>query len=291
MAKFVRRIIIAGVLLIVGLIVLLSSLYKVPYKYNVLVIKLGKIESVEADAGLHAHTPFITSTTRVYMGDNMYDIPASDVITADKKTMIADDFVVWQVTDPVVYYKTLGAIQGRAEERIEAAVYNATKNTISSMTQEEIIAARGDTLTDKITAASNSDITQYGVSIKTAVIKALDLPNDNKSAVYERMISERSNIAASYTAQGEADARLIKNETDRQVKEITAEAKKQATILEAEGEAEYMRILADAYGSPEKAEFYNFLRGLDAIESLKNDDNTIILDKDSEFAKILYGRN
>ena len=103
------------------------------------------------------------------------------------------------------------------------------------------------------------------------------------------MISERANIAASYTAQGDADARLIRNDTDRQVTEITAEAQRQATVLEAEGEAEYMRILANAYGSPEQAEFYSFLRGLDSLNSLVNEDNTIILDKDSEYARILYG--
>ena len=157
------------------------------------------------------------------------------------------------------------------------------------MTQSDIIVARGDTLTDMITKASNSDIAQYGIVIKTATIKALDLPDDNKAAVYERMISERANIAASYTAQGEADARLIRNDTDRQITEITAEAKRQATILKAEGEAEYMRILSNAYGSPEKAEFYAFLRGLDSLSSLANEDNIIILDKDSEYARILYG--
>ena len=289
MIKLIRNIIITVVLVVVGLILIFSPLYKNPYNHTTLIVQLGKIKTVETEPGLHAHAPFIASTVKIYTGDNMYDIPASDVITSDKKSMIADDFVVWQVVDPTLYYKTLGAVRGRAEERIEAAVYNATKNTLSSMTQSDIIVARGDTLTDMITKASNSDIAQYGIVIKTATIKALDLPDDNKAAVYERMISERANIAASYTAQGEADARLIRNDTDRQITEITAEAKRQATILKAEGEAEYMRILSNAYGSPEKAEFYAFLRGLDSLSSLANEDNIIILDKDSEYARILYG--
>ena len=289
LSTLIKRIVFSVVGIIVGLVLIFSVLYKNPYKYTTLVVQLGKIKTIENNAGLHAKAPFISKTVQIYMGDNMYDIAPSDVITADKKSMIADNFVVWQVTDPVLYYKTLGAIDGRAEERIDAAVYNATKNTISSMTQSEIIAARGKTLTNMITKESNSDISQYGIVIKSAEIKALDLPDDNKNAVFERMISERAKIAASYTAQGEADARLIKNDTDRQVKEITAEANKEATILIAEGEAEYMSILSDAYGSTEKAAFYSYLRGLDSLKSLVNKDNTIILDKNSEYARILYG--
>ena len=157
------------------------------------------------------------------------------------------------------------------------------------MTQDEIIAARGTTLTDMITKASNSDISQYGIVIELAEIKALDLPDDNKEAVYERMISERNNIAASYTAKGQAEAQKIKNETDKKVSILTANAEKDAAKIEAEGEAEYMRILSGAYNDEGKAEFYNYLRGLDSLDSMVGDNKTLILDKNSEYAKILYG--
>ena len=119
----------------------------------------------------------------------------------------------------------------------------------------------------------------------------MDLPEDNKDAVYERMISERQNIAASYTAEGKAEAQKIKNETDKKVTITVADAKKQAAILEADGEAEYMRILANAYADESKADFYSFIRGLDAIKaSLSGSNKTLILDKDSELVQILYGR-
>ena len=280
---------IGAVAALIAFIVLGSTFYTLPQNQTAIVLNLGKVAKVENQAGIHTKTPFISSTVKVYTGDNMYDMPVSDVITSDKKSMIADDFVVWQVTDPVTYYRTLGATKARAEERIEAAVYNATKNTISSMKQEEIIAARGNTLTEIITKTSNSDISQYGIVIKTATIKALDLPDDNKNAVYERMISERQNIAASYTAQGNADAQLVINETDKQVKIIIADADAKATVLVAEGEAEYMKILSDAYSDPDKAAFYDYLRGLDALQALAGEDNVIILDKDSPLVKILYG--
>ena len=283
--------IVFGIIAVFALMVLLGSLYIVKPNQSAIVVRLNKAQEVVSTPGLHIHAPFIDSVVNVYTGDMLYDIPVSDVITADKKSMIADNYVIWRVVDPVKYYQSLGATQARAEERIEAAVYNATKNTISSMTQEDIIAARGTVLTDAITLASNTEISQYGIVIELAEIKALDLPEANKAAVYERMISERENIAAGYTAQGAADAQLIINDTDRQVAVILADAESEAAILRAEGEAQYMEILSDAYNDPDKADFYEFIRGLDALEALANDNSTIILDQDSEYAQILYGGN
>lgn len=281
------------IVVVVCVLLLLASnafFYSVDYKSSAIVTNFGRIVKVETEPGLHVKIPFVQSTQAVYAGSRIYDIPTSDVITKDKKTMIADDYVIWRVTDATKYYQTLGASAPRAEERIDAAVYNATKNIISSMTQDEVIAARGEQLTDIITAESNSDISEYGITIIIAEIKALDLPNDNKNAVYERMISERQNIAAGYKAQGDAEAQKIKNETDKQVSITLANANKEAEQIIAEGEASYMSILSDAYNNADKAEFYNYLRSLDALKkSLTGNNKTLILDKNSELVKILYG--
>ncbi len=287
--KKIRNALIIFVLACAVTIIIGASAYTVKPNEAAMIIRLGKIQSVVSETGMHFHTPFIESVTSVYTGDIMYDIPVSDVITSDKKSMIADNYVIWSVTDPTKYYQTLGAIRGRAEERIEAAVYNATKNTISSMAQDEIIAARGTTLTDMITKEANTDIKQYGIDIELAEIKALDLPDDNKEAVYERMISERNNIAAGYAAKGQAEAQKIRNETDKQVSILKANAEKDAAKIEAEGEAKYMQILSNAYNDEGKAEFYNYLRGLDSLGALAGKNKTLILDKDSEYARILYG--
>ena len=287
--KKIRNALIIFVLAFAVTIIIGASAYTVRPNEAAMIIRLGKIQSVVTETGMHFHTPFIESVTSVYTGDIMYDIPVSDVITSDKKSMIADNYVIWSVTDPTKYYQTLGAIRGRAEERIEAAVYNATKNTISSMAQDEIIAARGTTLTDMITKEANTDIKQYGIDIELAEIKALDLPDDNKEAVYERMISERNNIAAGYAEKGQAEAQKIRNETDKQVIILKANAEKDAAKIEAEGEAKYMQILSNAYNDEGKAEFYNYLRGLDSLEALAGKNKTLILDKDSEYARILYG--
>ena len=276
----------------VGILILLSlplSFYVVQQNEYVAVFQFGRIVHVADTPGIKFKLPVIQTTQHISKKIHLYDMPASGVITRDKKSMIADNFVMWRVSDPVKYVQTLNAIEPRAQERIEAAVYNAVKNAISSMSQDEVIEARGERLSRAITEESNSDIGGYGIVILQTQIKALDLPNDNKAAVYERMISERQNIAASYAAEGKSEAQKIRNTTDKEVAIKLANARRSADVLTAEGEAEYMRILKSAYDTPEKAEFYNYIRSLDALKkSLSGENKTVVLDKDSPLVKVFY---
>ena len=282
--------ILIGAACLVAVLIAGGAFYTVPINQYAAVRQFGRIVRTESEPGLKIKLPFVQNVQLVSGRLKLFDVPLSDVITRDKKSMIADNYVLWRVVDPTKYIRTLEAVDARAEERIEAAVYNAQKNVISSMSQDEIIEARGEKLTQLLTDEANSDIGDYGIEVVTAEIKSLDLPDDNKEAVYTRMISERQNIAASYKAQGDSEAQKIRNETDRDVTVMKADAQKQAEILEAEGEAEYMKILQEAYNTEEKADFYNFTRALDAFKkSLSGDNNTVILDKDSELAGLLYG--
>lgn len=285
-----KRTIITGAIILIILLVLAGGAYTVREDEYAVVTKFGKIVAVRENAGLNLKVPFVETVTKVPRSIQLYDIAPSDVITKDKKSMIADDFILWRITDAKKFTQTLNSSITAAQDRVSVAVYNATKNTISSMSQDEIIEARGERLTDLITKEANSDMGSYGVVIIKAEIKSLDLPDDNKDAVYERMISERQNIAASYKAQGESKAQKIRNETDRKVAVMKAEAEKQAEITEAEGEAEYMKLIREAYDTEEKEEFYSFLRGLDALEqAFSSGNSTIILNRDSELVKLLYG--
>ena len=288
-----KNFVIRMALLFIGVIFVLTlpfSFYVVgPNEYAAL-FEFGKIVSIIDTPGIKYRLPAVNTVRYISKKLHLYDIPRSGVITKDKKSMIADNYVTWRVIDPVKYIQTLNAVEARARERIEAAVYNAVKNVISSMTQDEVIEARGGKLSTKIAEDSNSDIGMYGLEIVQTEMKALDLPDDNKSAVYERMISERQNIAASYTAEGNSEAQKIRNSTDREKAVKLAQAEQKAAVLIAEGEAEYMKILQAAYDTPEKAEFYNFLRSLDALKNSFSGqgEKTIILDKDSPLGKILY---
>ena len=156
------------------------------------------------------------------------------------------------------------------------------------MNQNEVISGRDGELSQAIMAHIGSNMSQYGLTVLSVETKRLDLPADNKSAVYERMISERDKIAATFEAEGQAEAKVIQNTTDREIAIQISDAEAKAAAITAEGEAEYMRILAEAYGSPEKAEFYGFMRALEAAKaSLTGNQNILVLPADSPIAEII----
>ena len=276
------------IIVVAVLIVLGNSLFIIRENQYGIVKEFGRIEKVINEPGLYIKIPLVQEVDTVSKELLLYDIPKSDVITKDKKSMIADSFVLWRITDPKVFAQTLNSSTANAEGRIDVAVYNSIKNVISSMTQSDIIAARGQELTSYIMTGITS-INQYGIEIASVEIKLLDLPEDNKDAVFQRMISERENIAATYTAEGNSEAQVIRNTTDKEAALLISEAEKQAEILKAKGEAEYMKIMADAYNDPAKADFYSFARSLDALKnSIQGGNKTIILDKDSPLTQIFY---
>lgn len=316
-AKILTLLIIAAVIIVAfnSMVITREDQYK-------LIRRFGRVQNVVSQAGLSFKLPFVESVDTIPNQLLLYDIPASDVITSDKKTMILDSYVLWQIKDPLKFAQTLSCSVTNAERRIDTIVYNATKNTISNMTQDEVIMSRdgkmtvtidqtesdvvsndleipSDTkevveiksLTEEIMDQINHVEEQYGIEIVTVEAKKLDLPDDNKQAVYTRMISERENIAAQYTAEGKAQAKMIENTTDKEVSIMISDAQAQAEAKIAEGEAEYMRILSSAYSDPAKTDFYSFVRALDALEESMNGDNkTIILSDDSPIAQIFNGK-
>ncbi len=264
-----------------------------PGEYRI-VRQFGRIVRVDTSDshpyGLGFKIPFIQSDTSISSKLMLYDLAASDVMTSDKKSMISDCFVLWRIEDPVKFIQKLSGSQQNAESRISSNVYNALKNVISSLTQEEVISGRDGELADLLTEKLGTNLSSYGIHVEKIETKMLDLPDENKDAVYTRMISERNNIAASFKAQGEQKAQEIKNGTDEQTTIILAQAQKTADTTIAEGEAKYMSILSKVYNDESKADFYSFVRQLDAMKvTLKNGENTIVLDKDSPIAKLFYG--
>lgn len=255
-----------------------------------LIRQFGKVSTIYDEPGAYFKIPFIQSASTLPKTLLIYDLEQSDVITMDKKTMIADSYVLWKIEDPLRFAQTLNSSVTGAESRIDAIVYNAMKNVISSMNQSEVISGRDGMLNTKIMDGIGQSMDEYGIKIISVETKRLDLPPDNKDAVYERMISERNQMAATYIAEGEADAKKIRNSTDMKVAIDISNAEAKAAAVEAEGEAEYMRILAEAYNSPEKVEFYTFVRALDAAKiSFNGEDKTIILPAESPIAKIFLG--
>jgi membrane protease subunit HflC len=270
------------------LITTLMSAYIVREDEYACINRFGKIIDIKSSAGLYFKVPFVDNKFVLPKKKILYDLKPSDVLTGDKKAMVVDNYVLWEISDPLKFYQSVSLIS-EAEKRLDAAVYNAVKNTMGTLEQASIInenlSGRGE-LDKVITSEVANQIKPYGIDIKDVRIKKLDLPVENEEYVYKRMISEREKIAEQYIAEGAYEAQKIKNEVDKQVTIMISEAKAKEQELLGEGEAEHIKILADAY-SGEKMEFYEFIRSLEALKASLKGDKTLVLPIDSPLTKYL----
>ena len=274
-------------------IVLANSVYTVRENQYACRVQFSKIVDTTAEAGLHFKIPFIESIKYFSKATQLYDIPPSEVLTSDKQNMTVDCYILWQISDPLKFYQSLGSATV-AEDRLNNLTYNQLQTVMGTLAQADIVnmedGAKRNEIYEGIAATVDGAAAQYGIHVVDVKIKQFDLPESNLNAVYTRMISERNQMAEKYTAQGNQEATMIRNEVDRDVNIMLSNAKAQAAQLEAEGEAEYMRLLAAAYDSDDKKDFYEFTLALDALKkSLTGEEKTVILDAGSELAKILMG--
>ena len=286
----------SGFVLVIALILVLclfNSLYTVRENEYACTVRFSKIIETTGEAGLHFKVPFIDSVKYFSKATTLYDIPPSEVLTSDKQNMTVDCYILWKICDPLKFYQTLGNSY-EAEERLNALTYNELKTVMGTLAQSDIInmndGAERNTIYESITTDVDALARTYGIEVVDVKIKQFDLPESNLNAVYSRMISERNQMAEKYTADGNYEASIIRNDVDKQVNIIVSNAEAEAAKLEAEGEAEYMRLLAEAYDSKDKKEFYQFTLALDALKkSLTGNEKTVILDGNSELAEILTG--
>ena len=280
---------VAIIVIVVLLFLIVTGTFVVKQNQYGVILQFGAVVDVKEEPGLYLKVPFVQTVNYLPNTVLLYDLPVSDLLSADKTSLIADCFAIWSIDDPRLFIETLSGSIENAESRINANVYNALKTVMSSMTRDQIISGRSGAVVDAIMDNIGDAFDRYGITLQAVETKKIDLPDDNKSAVYARMISERNNIAAGYLADGEKQAKEIRNAADKDVEIELAEAKAQAEIIKAEGDAEYMRILSEAYNTKSEAEFYTFMIALDALrESMTGEEKTLILDADSPIAQIFY---
>ena len=290
-----KKKILFAVIIVLLVSLLNGSIYTVRENEYACTVRFSKIIQTVDQPGLHFKIPFIDSIKYFSKATTLYDIPPSEVLTSDKQNMTVDCYVLWKIRDPLKFYQTLGTGYV-AEERLNAITYTILKNTMSTMAQADIInmndGAERNIIYESIATDVDAEANKYGIEVVDVKIKRFDLPESNLNAVYNRMISERNQMAEKYTADGNYEASIIRNDVDKQVNILVSNAQAEAAKLEAEGEAEYMRLLAEAYNTADKKDFYEFTLALDALkESLTGSEKTVILDADSELAKILMGGN
>ncbi len=286
-----KKTIIIGIILLLAVIIAANSLFTVRENQYACTVRFSKIIETTQEAGLHVKVPFLDSVKYFSKATQLYDIPPSEVLTSDKQNMTVDCYILWQITDPLRFYQTLGSA-AVAEQRLDALTYNTLKNVMGTLAQADIInmedGAKRNEIYEGIAAEVDALAQTYGIRVEDVKIKQFDLPESNLNAVYSRMISERNQMASKYTADGEYEASIIRNDVDKQVNIMVSNAQAEAAKLEAEGEAEYMRLLAEAYDSADKKDFYEFNLALDALkQSLTGEEKTIILDGGSDLAQIL----
>ena len=289
MNKVIRNTVIAAVIILLGIIVLSNSLVIVHEDEFALIKRFNRVANIHQNSGIYFMTPFVDSADRLPKNIVMYSMIETDVITKDRKAMAVDSYILWQIQDPLKFTQTLMTV-AEAERRIDTVVYNALKNAIGRLEQAELIEERGGALRNEILETIAPSFAEYGVVIIRNEIKRLDLPEDNKNAVYTRMISEREQIAAGFYAEGREESQIIRNDTNKQVTIMLSEAAAAAEQVRAEGEREYMRILSEAFAGSDRVAFYEFIRSLDALKlSMKGDNKTLFLPIDSPLTKILLG--
>ena len=286
----------SGIFLMILLLVALlavNSIFTVRENEYACTVRFAKIIDTTGEAGLHFKIPFVDSVKYFTKATQLYDIPPSEVLTSDKQNMTVDCYILWSISDPKLFYQTL-TTTANAEQRLDALTYNQLKTVMGTLAQSDIInmeeGGKRNNIYNKISSDVDALAATYGIHVEDVKIKQFDLPESNLNAVYNRMISERKQMAEKYTADGNYEASIIRNDVDKKVNIMVSDAEAEAAKLEAEGEAEYMRMLAEAYDTAAKKDFYEFTLALDALKSsLQGDQKTVILDGNSELAKILMG--
>jgi len=289
-----KKTIIISLIALALIILVASSTYVVEENQYACTFRFSEIVNTEDSAGFYFKIPFVDKVQYFPKTTMLYDIPPSEVLTSDKQNMTVDCYILWSISDPQQFYRALGTTE-KAEVRLDAITYNALKTAMGTLAQADIInmndgGERND-IYESIATTVDNQAKAYGIHVEDVKIKRFDLPVSNLNAVYSRMISERNQIAEKYTAEGNKEATLIRNDVDKQVNILVSNAKAAAAELEAQGEAEYMRMVAEAYDTAGEREFYEFILALDALEaSLVGENKTIVLDKDSPLAQILLGK-
>jgi membrane protease subunit HflC len=254
-----------------------------------ILLQFGRISQTEFKPGLHFKLPIVQQALRFDRRILTLDSTPERYLTSEKKDVSVDFFVKWRIAEPAKFYTAVGGDEARAQQRLGPIVREGLRTAINSRTLQEVVSSARSELTDALVTAANRAAQNLGIQIVDVRIKRIDLPEESSvlRSVYERMRSERKQVADSLRAQGNEAAARIRAEADRQVQVLKAEAYRDAQKLRGEGDANAADIYAAAYGKD--PEFYAFYRSLEAYrQSLgKSGNGVLVLDPTSEFLHYL----
>jgi len=268
-------------------VVAYTSLYTVTEMERAVVIRLGRPvgEPIET-SGLKFKLPFVDKVEYFDKRLLEYDSEPKELITKDKKNIVIDNYARWKIVDPLLFLQAVQDERG-AQARLDDIIYSEVRERLGQYTLLEIISLKRDEIMERVTKESAEKVKKLGIEIMDVRIKRADLPKQNEENVYKRMEAERHQQAKKYRAEGQEKSLEIISQAEKEKTIILAEAYEESETIRGEGDAEALRIYADAYNRD--PEFYKFTRTLSAYDEIfKGRGQTkVILSTDSELLKYL----
>ena len=286
-----KRLITLVIVLTVVVALSRSVFFIVNETQHAIATTFGKPVRTITSAGLYVKWPNPIQAVQYF--DNrlqIFDPQPSEAFTLDRKNLVIDAFLLWEIKEPLQFLSKVGSITG-AESSLAALLTSEISaelgrhelsGLLSVETEEIKLGEIIETVTERCADAAERD---YGIRVVRAGVKRLNLPPENKESVYERMRAEREQKAREYRAEGQEQATVIRAKTDFEKRQILAEAYQKAQITKGEGDAGALRIYAEAYD--EDPRFYKFMRTLDSYTSILKSDTTVLMSSDSALMKLL----
>ena len=258
------------------------------------ITRLGEPLRIAAEPGLHWKAPWpIDETTYLDMRRRIYETGHTEMLTRDKKNVIARTFVVWRIGDPLLFSQAVGA-ESQADGKLDGLLTNAAIATLGGHDLSALVSTEPkDLQVDQIESelmASTATVAlkNYGVVIEQIRLERISLPEENVTAVFNQMRAERREFAAKYQAEGDREARRIRSEADLEAAKIRAKGDEEAARIRGESAAEVAKTYADAHKVD--PQLYRFTRALESLDKLVTNTTSLILRTDAEPFSLLQGQ-
>lgn len=273
---------VLGVLVLVAGFIAFTSLFVVPQVQQAIVLQFGApIEAVK-DPGLKVKLPW---QNVVYYDKRVLDLdpPKQQVILSDQKRLDVDSYARFKIVDPLLFFQTVKDEMG-ARSRLSPIINSSLRRVLGNETLLSILSDQRISIMASIRQQANDDARPLGMELVEVRIRRADYPEETSLNIYNRMKSERERESKEFRAQGQEEAQKIRADADKQRVVIVAEAQKQSEILRGQGDAEAIRIYADAFG--QDPEFFAFYRSMQAYRNaMRSGDTTMVLSPNSDFFK------
>jgi len=277
---------IAAAAVFTVLLFLAASLFTVAQTEQVLITQFGQPIRVVTTPGLHMKTPFVQS---IISFDNRlldYETPREEVILSDQRRLIVDSFARFRITDPLLYFQTVGAAEDNIRARLNSVVTSAMRRVLGNETLLNVLSADRGRIMGLVRGQVTDEMRQFGVKVEDVRLRRADLPEENTTAILNRMKSERERIARQLRAEGAEASARITADAERERTVLLARARADADRLRGEGEREAIKTYADAFG--QDPEFYSVYRTLQAYrETFVGGQSRLVLTLDGDFLRML----